>query len=78
MKTVYGEHRTWHKHFWAYAVTNGKVVLVRCRTIEDAKEEKERMKHSTATTVGYTPRQVEELTVRQEMKSRGWKIEVIR
>ena len=78
MKTVYGTHRTWDENYWAYAVKNGKVVLVRCETREDAVEEKERMKHSDSTRVGVTNRKISELDMRGHCRQQGWKVTVIR
>lgn len=78
-KSIYGEHRTWDKSYWAYGVFDAKAVLVRCPTSDDAELERGRMKNSNATTVGSVTRtQISEMEIRKAMRLRGWKIEVIR
>lgn len=77
-KSICGEHRTWHKHFWVYAVTNGKVVLVRCRSLQEAAEEQDRMRSSDAQTIGHTTCTVSELAMWKRCWSKGWKLKTIR
>lgn len=66
------------KAFWAYAVANGKAILVRCKTLEDAKEEKERLKHSDARMVGHTSRAIPEMDMWMKVKANGWKLALVR
>lgn len=79
-KTVHGTRRTWHKHFFVFALDfNNGVVLVACETKEDAEEEKNRLKQSTGTKrVSYTTRKVSEMELRVAIKKNGWKLLVVR
>ena len=78
-KCVYGESRSWDKNYYAYGVTNNRVVLVRCKTADDAEFERGRLKASNSTTVGsVTKTPVEEMEMRKACRQRGWIIEVIR
>lgn len=68
-----------NEHYWAYGVTNGRVVLVRCDTPDDAEFERSKMKQSDAKTVGsVTRKKVAEADVVEAMLERGYEIELIR
>jgi hypothetical protein len=79
-KDVYGSVRTWDEYYFSYAVDHaGRACLVRHATADDADHECGRMKMgNNFRTVGRTTRKVDELTIRQSCRSRGWKITVIR
>ena len=66
------------KHYWAYAVQEGRAVLVRCQTHLDAAEEKERLKNSAARTVGTSRTAALECEMRNYCLSRGWEVDMVR
>ena len=77
-KVIYGTPTT-QENFWSYAVdAAGKAVIVRHETLIEAVEEMQRMKNSDARKVGCTNRKIDELDMRKFIRSRGWKLEVIR
>jgi hypothetical protein len=76
-KNIYGTLSTQTPEWWAYAVSDGKVTIVRCVDRMDAVEEKERLKHSGAKTVGFTGRKISEQNLWKEIKARGWKMKSI-
>ncbi len=65
--------------YWAYAISkHANATLVRCATHDDAVEEKERMKHSDAVTVGTTRRKLTEDQIIKVTHANGFRISTIR
>jgi len=72
---------TSRKSFWAWGVTKGEVVLVRCPSHDEATDERNRMKFSDATCatcVGSTRAKIGEATMRQYCEQRGWTVVAVR
>jgi hypothetical protein len=65
-------------YWWAYAVKDGKAVIVRCNTMRDAVEEKERLKQSDAKEVGNTLCKLNQTAMERYCKRSGWKVLVVR
>lgn len=66
------------KFYWAWGVTNRKMVLVRCSNRDDAEFEKDKMKMSDAKRIGFTRRKITEAEMVEQVKAVGWEIELIR
>lgn len=78
VKVIYGTPAA-QPAFWAYAVNDkGSAVIVRCASLVEAVDEVQRMKQSDARKVGYTVRKVSELTMREQVKDKGWKLSLVR
>lgn len=67
------------KFYYAYGVDRAReVVIVRCKTLADAKEERDRMKQSNSVLVGHSASKMTETAICESCISRGWKIELVR
>ncbi len=67
------------KFFWAYARNaKNKCVLVKCDTVQDAREEGARLKMSDAKTVGVVSVKYTEQDMRNYAKGNGWTVTTVR
>ena len=67
------------KYYFAYAVGgDGNAVLVHCREVDRACDERNRMKFSDAKTVGFFRKKLTLTEARKAMEERGWMVTVVR